>query len=617
MPVATLKTGLSTTARMRADAIENIVALVNGSDSNLYFHPDQATTLNQLGGAAPTVGTFAAADGAAGSVDAGVHFLLVLYRNSTTKNVSAVSASISYTAAGSKKVDLTNIPVPSDSQFDKKDVYMTTAGAGTGGTYYFLGEVAAASATATFDSTDAALAGQNSIDTADRTDGGDPLKAKFVLSKWNRLILFYLYESSTPFPNDYAWSLQLGESPAGYLEPSMFPGVSRDKVSRDDGDSITAVNGDFAHAAAIFRRNSIYFLTQETVDDPLDPDNQFFRIRHIPTNGVGCIAENAQNGTIAVNFGGHRIFFPWYDGIWMLGEDGSIEKVSQDIQDTWDAIEPTMLAKIEMGYDPKKRVLLVACATAGKTVNDQQLRFDLVRKTWHVDNGLAPQVYAGVEESGGESRTYFGDPYGFVNLLFEGTYDGGVSTGTLSGLVESGTGSTITDTTAAFEIAGSALRGVPVMVKTPAGVKQYRFIASNTATVLTIDTANGFGSFSPVPGADDTYAIGYIGLRAKTAKHHHGTLDEQKLFMYATVFSELQDDGDLEFNVYLDGDSTAVKSETIDMTDKEFHRVPLYPDDAGTKNKGFYQEYEFIQEGVNQPTKIRNLTIDAIPTREV
>jgi hypothetical protein len=80
---------------------------------------------------------------------------------------------------------------------------------------------------------------------------------------------------------------------------------------------------------------------------------------------------------------------------------------------------------------------------------------------------------------------------------------------TLSGTVTSAASGTLTDSTASFYTTGDGLAGVPVAVRSPSGAWQWRRIASNTATELTLDTTND-ASWQPTPSAGWTYLVGGI-----------------------------------------------------------------------------------------------------------
>lgn len=97
----------------------------------------------------------------------------------------------------------------------------------------------------------------------------------------------------------------------------------------------------------------------------------------------------------------------------------------------------------------------------------------------------------------GDYGVYFADEWGRVWELFSGERDGPAD-GDTEATITAATAGTITAAGAAFSTTGSGLAGVPALVVSPAGVEQWVRIASNTATVLTLDTTNG-PSLSPVP----------------------------------------------------------------------------------------------------------------------
>lgn len=108
----------------------------------------------------------------------------------------------------------------------------------------------------------------------------------------------------------------------------------------------------------------------------------------------------------------------------------------------------------------------------------------------------------------GTIGVYMGDEWGRVYELFSGNRDG-VPSGTKQGTVTAATPNTLTDSGAAFFTTGAGLAGMPVAVRSSAGAWQWRRIASNTATELTLDTTNG-APWSSVPVAGDTYIVGGI-----------------------------------------------------------------------------------------------------------
>lgn len=112
----------------------------------------------------------------------------------------------------------------------------------------------------------------------------------------------------------------------------------------------------------------------------------------------------------------------------------------------------------------------------------------------------------------GVRNIYAGDERGRVHQLFTGARQSVPTTNpmsTLTGLATAATGNTLTDAGASFYTTGDGLAGLPVAVRSPAGVWQWRRILSNTGTVLTLDTVND-APWLPVPAAGWRYLVGGI-----------------------------------------------------------------------------------------------------------
>src|SRR3990167_296090 len=355
-----------------------------------------------------------------------------------------------------------------------------------------------------------------------------------------------------------------------------------------------------------------------TAGDPNLFSNQFHKVRQIPSNGVGCIADSSQHGAVGVHIDGqHWIYFPWYDGIWRLGENDAIEKISDDIQDTWDTrLNKARLANIEMGVDPSNRYLLAAVSRSGKTINDLLLRYDLIRKRWLKDD-IHVSTFAQVEETTGHARLYFGDYWGFVNKLYDTNYDG-TSTGTLKGRATSGSSKTFSFTTGGFTTAGQGLGRIPIMVSTGSGWER-RIIQSNSPTVIQVYTGGGYSAFSTAPASTNRFWIAYIDGKFKTPKHAHGSIDTVKRHIYLSMVIERKTAGHLDVERFYNGAVTNARQKRVLITNREVERVPLYPDDSvvPVNNAAFSVEFMIRNHQVNQPFKVKALVYDAEVTDQV
>jgi hypothetical protein len=131
--------------------------IVDGVNANLcQFGPD---TTRLWGIRAPQT-AFTAADGGAGNVTVGDKLLLVVFAvidaaGNTLRESAARLPALAYTAPGSKKIALTNLPLSDDDQVNARNIYMTLA---SGDTFYRAATIANNTATTyDLDVSDAAL----------------------------------------------------------------------------------------------------------------------------------------------------------------------------------------------------------------------------------------------------------------------------------------------------------------------------------------------------------------------------------------------------------------------------------------------------------------------------
>jgi len=149
---------LTPVARPRASArLGQRELIADGINANLCQTGPDAYRL--WGIRAPAT-AFNVADGAAGSVTAGTHLILITFAvtdaaGNTLRESAARLPATSHTAAGAKKLSFTNLPVSDDSQVNARNIYMTAA---AGSAFYRVATVADNSTTtATVDLADTAL----------------------------------------------------------------------------------------------------------------------------------------------------------------------------------------------------------------------------------------------------------------------------------------------------------------------------------------------------------------------------------------------------------------------------------------------------------------------------
>jgi hypothetical protein len=602
---------------MRSAALNNIIAFVNGVNTNLKFVTQASTALRTFGASISGKAALTLAEATtAGLIDSGEHWVCYLGLDSTSRTPTPLSPKRAYTATGAKQLRINGVATFSDVQINHKHIYMTTAGAGSGGDFYLARSLTNDTNTACYISiSDAELSGKEVLDITSDEAGGFPPKFKHLIAKWNRF-----YGVPADYPSRVRYSLQLGQTDASYNESEMFPGTNALRVNEDDGDYITAWAA-FRDSIIVFKRNAIYEITQTSAGDPNNPSNQFHAVRQIPSNGVGCVSESSQHGCEVSSIeGGTYIYFPWYDGIWRLGENDSLTKISDEIQETWDnEVNAARFKSIEIGVDPTNRYLLVSVSAYGKTINNLVLRYDLIRKKWMKDE-ISAACFAKVEESNGQARLYFGDNFGFLNRIYDTNYDG-IGSGTLTGNVtaDGDSGDTSFTVSGGLYTGGQGLRGCPVVLLDEAtGQRQRFYVKSNSATVIYLYSGGSYGAVSGTTFDGTRFYIGGISFRVKLAKHVHGVPDRLKEFYYANLYIERKSTGTLDCSRFIDGAQTSGRDYRVRIDQTELQKVPLYPDElsAPTNNTGYSLELLLSNFGVNEPLKIRAIGIDANVTNE-
>lgn len=192
------------------------------------------------------------------------------------------------------------------------------------------------------------------------------------------------------------------------------------------------------------------------------------------------------------------------------------------------------LANMKAGHDETNSIVFWSVPVDGSSRTRVFLPYQYDLDTW-----LPPMV--GLEWSSIVSFTdptlnttslYVGDEWGRVYQFLTGNREGVPTTSpmsTLTGQATAADANTLTDAGAAFYTTGAGLAGMPIAAVSPAGEVQWRRIASNTGTVITLDTTND-SPFSPVPAAGWTYYIGGINWYWNTPPFDLGDPFTEKKF---------------------------------------------------------------------------------------
>jgi hypothetical protein len=271
----------------------------------------------------------------------------------------------------------------------------------------------------------------------------------------------------------------------------------RDKfaVARGNGELITAVR-KFAKRLLVMKPHS----THELVGDRVP-----FEIEDFDGSAYGSVSQEAGVVVDGRLYDWDRVRGPYVTDLatWRPLADGRIAE-------TVATVNLTALEHIRAVHDERNNLIVWAVPTTGSARARTLLAYHYLLDAWLAPlTGLEFRSLAAFTTSGGELGVYTGDQWGRVHQLFTGTTDS-VPSGTTSGTVTAATTDTVTDSAAAFYTTGAGLAGLLVAVRSASsGTWQWRRIASNTATVLTLDTTNG-GPWTTVPTAGDLVIVGGI-----------------------------------------------------------------------------------------------------------
>lgn len=178
-------------------------------------------------------------------------------------------------------------------------------------------------------------------------------------------------------------------------------------------------------------------------------------------------------------------------------------------------INPTALTGIRAEHCEKYGLILWAVPTSGNSRKRTIIPYNYYLDCFYPPiTGLEYASLASFQSSAG-TAVYIGDYWGRVLELFSGSKEGVPTSSPTDnlrrGTVVSSTSSTVTvdNTTLNLYTTGSGLAGIPVAVKSAAGVWQWRICKSNTANQITIDTING-SAWDANPHAGDEFIVGGI-----------------------------------------------------------------------------------------------------------
>lgn len=307
------------------------------------------TNLYLVGNQPPAVGSFAAVDGAAGSIVAGVHQVVVFFE-SESGALSAPSTPISWTAAGGAKVNLTGIPVwpavTGERPVIARRVAFTAAG---GATFFYIpdGSMRIAdnvTTTLTVDFTEAQLLAGEDISKLFRgvvPTASTDFQGQLGVGSYGRRLVWW--GGNPNFGEPFRSTLVRWSDPDDPEFYDSLLGIMQ--VREDDGQGVRAgyeLDDRFFFA----KEHSLYSVR----DDGANPPSSWDVVQESPTIGSVSVNGVGKGEDWVALFGRAGLFYH---------RSGQPIKISQEIQPTWNAINWTYGHKGWVKVDIERKRLFV------------------------------------------------------------------------------------------------------------------------------------------------------------------------------------------------------------------------------------------------------------------
>lgn len=461
----------------------NLIFIVNGKENKKF----NGTNVQAVGGADPSAPTVAD-NGAAGNPDGTYDFAISFY-NSATGYETSRSAYNSVTVV-TNKIDV-SWSAPADAQFDYVRVHIRK---GTlSGSFFRMttgstpapnathGGFAVATTATVVDITDAQI--NALVNVSPNTTENDPPP---VLDR----ICFHQGRLFGVDPTDPSTLLFSKLTSQEAFDPNnTIP------VNVDDGDRITALVSSNESQLLVFKRNAIYALRGTFPDWDIET----------VSGSVGCTSHMSTLTHDKITYFWSLFGPAATDGVevQLLAQPNIANTVDKD------AVEFDLLNKVAVGFDAQQLRILWSIPPNGGARNKNFLPYSIrigafESELWQMIDCAS---MTNVLDANEVPRLFLGDYNGRLFKLDHATFNDGVATGTRTGTPTAATSTTLTDSGATFFTTGDGLAQLYVVIEDSTGAAQRKRIASNTGTVLTLDTGE---AFDPVPDNHFTYYIGTI-----------------------------------------------------------------------------------------------------------
>lgn len=499
------------------------------SANNMAFmvnkHGDSAkyngTNVQNFGIVRPTVGTMAITDSTVSGLHNGTYEARVTFYNANTGQESSSSDSTTATVTvTNKKLTWANIPTSSDTQVTARRLYLRNTATMTN---FYQAGVISDNTTTTFLSN---VADANLVilspDIAENNP--PPPNIQYIEAHLSRLFVSdgaNIYYSKTGFPE-------------------AFDPNNTEPVNANDSDQITGIHSA-AQVLMIFKRTQLYALVGT---DPASWSIQLI------SGDVGCVAHRSVVTVEGITY--------WWSLKGPMAWDGEglpkpigTPVILPTIDST--ALNYAVFDHIAAEVDLTNEHVMFAVPTINSTRNDIMLPFNYRIGIWESDrwNPFDVASMAQVEDANKIPWVRIGSYSGQVFQWWNDTNDAVPTSCTRTGVITAATGTTITDSAAAFTTTGGKLVDRYVYILDAASVNIQRLrITANTSTVLTVDSG------TPITGTVTglTYIVGGPGFSYDTGWIDSGLPFHKKRreFLYTEGISD--ENGVMVVTVFLDFD---------------------------------------------------------------
>jgi len=391
-----------------------------------------------------------------------------------------------------------------------------------------------------------------------------------------------------------------------WLEPDQIPTGARKRI--------TGLHNT-ANSLLIFTENRIMELTGFGLTS--------FRLRTL-MEGIGGVTDE----TIETDTNGDVIFFAGVQGVYKLNvgrqatddltgtaiaRDASIQRISSPILDVMFAGNDDQIDLDPADYSTSHAYYDLDNDFYWLFINEDAFIYDNLNKVWSHIPGIKASVSAYRRSANSAGQGVLLDDVGFFWNNWTG-YENGAESGTVTGNPTSSASTTLTDTGATFNTTLDGLAGVWVIADC-SDTLQYRRISSNTATVLTVDTA---WDSNPTTSCD--YYVSYIIFDILTKDYSLAQAPKESITQaFTVVHNQAPATQDVASSLFINKSSTRTGSKlTLDFADASKPFVSKY----GHKGRGNWMQYGLrsfvynISDTVDTPIDIISYAIRGIAYEE-